>query len=304
MGKQLSNTKFSGETKVKTDKTILVADEKTRVDATTLETLKPTTIINSCKGRDHIDYDECTKRGVQVIEINYEHEASVADHAVTMLLQLTVLNPKQRGEEGNELKGKRALIVGAGRIGKAIHERLFGFGVETRYYDPYADFYPDQWDDPYADFYPDQWDMEFEHEPEMDNLKEALDWCDYCFLACPLTQETRGLIGKQNKIPATLRALINVARAEIVDANALMKAIKNGLLVGWDFHNETRESEPTLFNYLVEASAWGNAIITKHNAWRTREAKERRMRAIDEAKEANERLKKIEAKLGIEEAKR
>lgn len=260
---------------------IIVADEHSTINTELLEREKPTHIINSCRGKDHINYRACKQLGVEVIETNYDPETSVAEHAIAMLLQLMVINPKQQGNTSNELKGKYAGIIGAGRIGQAIDKRLNGLGIDTQFYDPKL---------------PEDYENELGTLNTHD-LNDIMGGCDFLFLACPLTKKTRGLIGGENapliyKLEGEpdqmgIKVLINVARAEVVNETALIEAMERGLLVGWDFEiKQPNKKQQPLAHALIIAGAYGKAIQTEHNAWRTREAKERRTRAIQEAKEA------------------
>jgi len=247
---------------------VIVADENTRVTKELLDSQKPSRIVNSCRGRDHIDYAECEKRGIEVVETDYEPANSVADHAVAMLLQLTVLNPKARGADGEELAGKKALVIGGGEIGTRIQARLYGFGVETRYYDPYI---PE------------------EYEELFHTLREGLEWCDYAFLACPLTPENKHLIGYQEFLRLKGKVLINIARAELVDPYYLglfANPLRNpGLVrIGWDFARELQAEDWKAREVLLHAQAAGTAVVTAHEAWRTREAVARREKAVKEAR--------------------
>ena len=232
----------------------IVADENTRVTKELLDSEKPSRIVNSCRGRDHIDYGECARRGVKVIEVDYRPEESVADHSVAALLWLVVLDKKQAGGEGEELAGKQALIVGAGRIGRAIASRLSGFGVEARYYDPYAGGH-------------------------FIDLCVGLEWCDYCFLACPLTEETKWLLGYQEFLKLKGKVLINIARNELADPYYLGMAAKDwGLRVAWDFSDELYASDWKTWSTLLGC----RALLTKHNAYLTKEAKARRETVVKE----------------------
>jgi len=249
----------------------IIADENTRVTKELLDKENPSRIINSCRGRDHIDYDECAKRGIPVIEIDYAPEDSVADHAIALLLKLVVLNPKEHNEDGEELASKKALIIGAGRIGKAIHARLTSFNTEAYYYDPYSEA---------SDFV---------------TLHEGLEWCDYAFLACPLTKENKGMIAYQELLRLRGKVLINIARPELVDyyyldlfADPLNRENREDpsklVRVGWDFYNETLAEDKQAWSALFHAMARGKTVMTQHSAWRTREAKERRENAVKEAR--------------------
>lgn len=258
---------------------VIIADENTRVTKELLDSEQPKRVINSCRGRDHINYKACRERGIEVVETDYAPADSVADHAIAMLLHLTTLAPKHAGDDGEETTAKHALIIGAGRIGQAIHSRLYGFGVETHYYDPYFDIQTGRINDKgELDWFP------IENTPgQFANLKEALDWCDYCFLACPLTQENKGLLGYQQLLRLKNKVLVNIARAELVDYYYLGIAAREwGLRVGWDFNDELNKADWKAWEALLHASARGRAVLTKHNAWRTREARERREKAVEE----------------------
>lgn len=248
---------------------VIIADEHSRITNEFISIEKPTHIINSCAGKDHIDYESCKDLGVSVIEIHYEHAVSCAEHAVGMLSYLTSIGLKNAGQEGEELKGKRVLIIGAGAIGMAIHQRLYGFEFECiEYYDPYLKH------------------VEFAHYMKIGQLLPALQQADIVFLACPLTKENRHLIGYQELLALKNGILINVARSKLVDSYHLGNAVKDwGLRVGWDFANELYKSDWKAYNYLLHAQAKGKVIMTEHNAWKTKEAKERRTKAITEAKE-------------------
>ena len=254
----------------------IIADEYTRVTKELLDSKQPSRIVNACRGRDHIDYEECEKRGIPVVEIDYSPEDSVADHALAMLLQLTVLNPKHAGGDGQELNGKKALIIGAGRIGQRIHERLYGFRIQTGYYDPYNIDYP-----------------QFDGNDHFDDLLEGLAWCDYCFLACPLTESNKGMLGYQELLKLRGKVLINIARPELVDSYHLHnftspyyqenRSGENNIRVGWDFEGETHAADWKHWEGLLHAQTNGYAVMTKHNAWRTTEARKRREKAVEEA---------------------
>ena len=262
----------------------IIADENTRVTAALLDSEKPERIVNSCRGRDHIDYEECEKRGIPVVEIEYSPEDSVADHALAMLLQLTILNPKHAGGDGSELAGKKALIIGAGRIGQAISSRLYGFGVESWYYDPYIEEH---------NVIPEVWEWGAQHEPLCRDLLEGLAWCDYAFLACPLTESNKRMLGYQELLKLRGKVLINVARPELVDSYHLYNFTSpyfaenrdgGGIRVGWDFDNESFKENWKHWEGLLHAQTNGWAVLTKHNAWRTTEAKQRREKAVKEAR--------------------
>lgn len=250
---------------------IVVADKNRVVNKEFLDLENPDKIINSCRGKDHIDYTECKKRGIPIKEIEYNPEDSVADHAIASWLYLVTIAPKIVGEPGEETMGKNALIIGAGDIGQAIHSRLYGFGVKTKYYDPYK-----------TELDINQFDL-FRETCFIEDLKNGLEWCDYCFVACPLTNETIGLLGFPEFMKLKGKVLVNTARNEIADPYYLSMAMDWGLRVAWDFNDELNKASWIAWDRLLTAQNHGQAILTKHNAWFTKEAKQRREKAIEKA---------------------
>ena len=116
-----------------------------------------------------------------------------------------------------ELYGKTWGIVGMGRIGKLLAQRLIVFGVTILYYDP--------------------WRLTLESEQLMSvkyvPFYELIKTSDIISLHCPLTEETKGLIGKEELSTMKSSAIIiNVARGEIIDENALADALKEGRIAG------------------------------------------------------------------------
>jgi len=116
-----------------------------------------------------------------------------------------------------ELYGKTWGIVGMGRIGKLLAQRLIVFGVTILYYDP--------------------WRLTLESEQLMSvkyvSFYELIKTSDIISLHCPLTEETKGLLGKEELSTMKSSAIIiNVARGEIIDENALADALKEGRIAG------------------------------------------------------------------------
>jgi cyclase len=154
-------------------------------------------------------------------------------------------DPEPRQEV--ELRGRTMLIVGAGGIGVEVARRAEAFGMRVLAVDPTVEAPP-----PGV--------AVLRRPPE---LKSLLPQADVLVLACPLTQKTRGLIGKEELglLPPGAY-LINVARGRVVDHEALAEALKSGRLAGAGL--DVTEPEP-----LPDSSPlWQmeNVIITPHNA--------------------------------------
>ena len=106
---------------------------------------------------------------------------------------------------GHDLHGSTAGIVGLGRIGRAVHRRLEGFGCELLFTD----------------------------ESGGVTLEELLERSDFVTIHCPLTPDTRGLIGEGalGRMKETAY-LVNAARGPIVDTDALARALEAGEIAG------------------------------------------------------------------------
>ena len=176
-------------------------------------------------GTDHLPTDALAERGVAVTNAGGIHAPGIAEGAIGGMLTFARRldegwRRKQRHEwrhfQSDEFMGSTVTVVGLGSIGQAVVARLEGFGVETIgvRYTPSKGGPTDEV-------------IGFETEP----IHEALSRTDYLVIACPLTDETRGLIDAEAF--ATLppnAALVNVARGGIVDTEALMDAIQdNGI---------------------------------------------------------------------------
>lgn len=151
---------------------------------------------------------------------------------------------------GRELEDQTLGIIGLGSIGRRIAQLGKAFGMHIlatrRTWRPLAE----QQDDPDVDqYYP------------LERLHDMLHACDYVVLSVPLTSETEHLIGE-----AELRAmrshayLINVARGQVVDEQALTRALQAGWIAGAGL--DVVEKEPLAADSPLYAQA--NVILTPH----------------------------------------
>jgi phosphoglycerate dehydrogenase-like enzyme len=146
------------------------------------------------------------------------------------------------------MAGSTATVVGLGPIGEAIVRRLEGFDVDT-----VGVRYTPEKGGPTDEV------VGFEDAP----LDDALARTDYLFLACPLTDTTRGLIDESAF--ATLppdAAIVNVARGPVIDTDALVDAIRSNGIRGAALDVTDPEPLPE------EHPLWSfeNVLITPHNA--------------------------------------
>ena len=174
-------------------------------------------------GYDGVPLAYCRERGIRVTNTPDVLTEDVADTALALVLmtarKLVQANrflhagAWQRGqfELATKPGGKRAGIIGLGRIGKAIARRLEQIGMEIGYHGRTR-----------------QPDVPFKH---FRTLLELAAWCDFLIVACPGGAGTRHLVNAE-----VLRALgaegtlINIARGSIVDETALVAALEQGVI--------------------------------------------------------------------------
>ena len=216
-------------------------------------------------GYNRIDLEACRARGIRVANIPVANSKTVAEHVILMTLallrDLRALDADLRKGEwpmltgANDLAGKVFGIAGMGRIGRELAARLVPFEVSAIY----ADITP----------------LPPEEERRLGLTR--VDWpqllaeSDIVSLHLPLTDRTRGILGaKEFALLKDQAILINTARAELVDPDALRRAVADGKVrVGLDVF----ASEPPDFSDPVFRAP--NAIFTPHIAGVTFEAQQR-----------------------------
>ncbi len=178
-------------------------------------------------GYDHIDLDACRERGVTACNVPAYAEHTVAEHAFGLMLALSrkILKAYERtrrndfsldGLAGFDLKGKTLGVIGAGAIGLRVVRIGVAMGMRVLVHD----VRPRQL---LAEI------MQFEYR----SLDEVLGEADVVSLHVPLLPSTRHLIDRQaiaKMKPGAL--LINTARGELVDTDALLEALADGRLGG------------------------------------------------------------------------
>ncbi len=180
-------------------------------------------------GYQHIDVEACTARGIKVANTAGANTISVAEHTIAWGLCLlknifhahtsTKLGGwEQMSIKPAELKGKVWGIVGFGRIGQAVAERLKPFQLSRIIY---------------HDTYRPEPSVEQELGVEYTAMTTILSQSNIISLHAPLTDATRNMINEDALNSMKQGAyLINVARAELVDEKALAAAIMKGKIGG------------------------------------------------------------------------
>jgi D-3-phosphoglycerate dehydrogenase / 2-oxoglutarate reductase len=216
-------------------------------------------------GLDNVDVAAATARGVMVVNAPTSNIVSAAEHAVALLLAAARHIPaadaslrqgqwKRSAYGGVELNGKTAGIVGLGKIGQLVAQRLAAFGMELVAYDPYV-----------APARAAQLGI------ELLSLDDLLRRSDAISIHLPKTPETLGLIGKDQLAltrPGVL--VVNAARGGLVDEDALAEAVRSGHVGGAGI--DVYVSEPTTSSPLFELE---NVVVTPHLGASTTEAQDR-----------------------------
>ncbi|MBW2056858.1 MAG: hydroxyacid dehydrogenase [Deltaproteobacteria bacterium] len=214
-------------------------------------------------GVDNIDLSAATELGIPVLIAPFANYQSVAEHVLGLMLALAKDIPRldarireshwdKPNYRGVELSGKTLGLVGFGRIGRRVRQLVAPLEMKVSVYDPFLK--PD------------------EVPPgvrRVEKLEELLECADIVSLHCPLTRETRHLIGeKEFRIMKRTAWLINTARGEVVDEEALIDALKGGEIAGAGI--DTFSSEPPRdISGLAHA---GKTVLTPHIAGITEES--------------------------------
>jgi D-3-phosphoglycerate dehydrogenase len=215
-------------------------------------------------GVDNVAMDVATELGVAVINAPAGNTVAVAELFFGTLLGVLRELPRahQAMREGRwdrasflgaELKGRTLGIVGLGRIGSEVALRAHAFGAPVVAYDPYVG------------------DARFQalRVDRAASLEDLLDQCDVLTVHTPLTDETRGMIGRRELARLSPGAVVvNMARGGIVDEAALLASLEGGQLRGAVLDVFTTEPPPA--DHPLRAAP--NVFLTPHLGANTAEA--------------------------------
>lgn len=251
------------------DAEVLVVTTFTRVNDDLLSKLPVLKFVQvASTGYDNVDLDSLKKRGLMLSNIPTANKESVAEHVIAVALaQLkNIMFFHNEIVSGNwpmltnsmDLMGRTFGIVGMGAIGRKLADRLLYFGTNTIYFDTVR--------------------LSDEEEEELGvsfaELDKLLSISDIISLHIPLTSKTDKMIGEEafSKMrDGTI--FINTSRGEVVDENALVKAIKGkGIRACIDVY----EKEPPDFN--SELFRLNSVIFSPHIAGVTIESQQRFIR--------------------------
>jgi D-3-phosphoglycerate dehydrogenase / 2-oxoglutarate reductase len=215
-------------------------------------------------GVDNVDVDAATRQGIVVANAPESNVVSAAEHAVGLLLALARNIPQahaaladgrwERSKWGGvEVADKVLGVLGFGRIGRLVARRALGLQMKVVAYDPFVP--PERFRELGA---------------EAASFDEVLERADFLTLHLPLNDETRGAIDAAAIARMKDGArLVNAARGDLVDVDALVAALESGKLAGAAIDVFPKEPYD---GPLLRAP---NVVVTPHLAASTEEAQDR-----------------------------
>ena len=233
-------------------------------------------IVSATTGLDHIDSKYAEDKGIAILSLKGENEflqtiPATAEHTWALLLSLIRKIPQSyysvcNGEwnrdffRGSELKNKNLGIVGYGRIGKQIKSYALAFDMNVHVYDPKVRQLPDE-------------------VVGYQELGDMLGAVDIVTLHLPLNTDTYGIIGHEEIGMCPIGTyLINTSRGDLVETDALLRALEIGHLSGaaLDVISNERDNMSSEKKVLVEyANKHDNLILTPHLGGATIESMEK-----------------------------
>ena len=228
-------------------------------------------IAQPSTGYDHIDLAACRRKGIPVTNIGGANAISVAEHvlAVALMLLKRIGYAHRRITEGSwvqeellnvaaEVHGKTWGVIGLGRIGREVTSRARAMGTNVVYTDLVRP--PPEEEQRLGVAYL--------------SLQRLLAESDVVTIHVPLTDQTRRMMGeKEFRLMKSYAIFVNASRGELMDEQALARAVSQGWIGGAGVDVFT--SEPVSpENPLVQAAKEGaNLVLTPHIAGATNDAR-------------------------------
>ena len=244
----------------------LIVRSETKVTANLMDAAGKLRVIGRAGvGVDNIDVPAATMRGIVVMNAPDGNTITTAEHTIALLVALARNVPQANSSVkaakwerkrfiGAELQRKTLGIIGLGRIGCAVAVRARAFGMKIVAHDPFIAS-----------------EQARDLEVECASLDEVLSRADFLTVHTPLTNETRGIVGREAFARMKPGArIINCARGGLIDESALYEAIKSGIIAGAAL--DVFEQEPPPANHpLLQLD---EVIVTPHLGASTTEAQE------------------------------
>jgi len=210
-------------------------------------------------GYDAVDVPALTARGIPLAVVGVANSVTVAEHAVFFILALAkraVLFDREvrKGNWdvrydhiGYDIAGRKVLILGFGRIGRRLVPRLKAMEMDVYVHDPYVL----------------QDAIVTAGATPVEDWRAALPDMDFLSVNCPKNEETNGMIGAAELASMKPTAfVVNTARGNIIDENALYDALKANVIAGAGidpFVVEPATADEPLFQL-------DNIIVSPHSA--------------------------------------
>ncbi|MBK1657155.1 C-terminal binding protein [Paracraurococcus ruber] len=235
-------------------------------------------VVRMGVGYDRVDRAACAARGILVANVPDYGTMEVAEFAVLLALSLRrgliLYHETQRGPDPapwavmqsplhRRQEVQRFGILGLGRIGSAAALRARAFGYDVVFFDPQQ---------------PNGWDRALGIRRAR-SLDELLAQSDVLSIHCPLTRNTRGMIGERElRLLPRNAVVVNTARGPIMDLDALERCLRDGHIAGAGLdvipEEPPRDPIPSLLRAYRDREPWltGRLVVTPHIAFHTPEA--------------------------------
>ncbi|MBD5772062.1 D-2-hydroxyacid dehydrogenase [Marinomonas colpomeniae] len=247
----------------------IVLTNKVIINSEAIESSSSLNLIQvMATGTNNVDSAACIKNNIAVQNVAGYSTVSVPEHTFSMLLALrrnlvSYLDDVKSGKWSlsdffcflehpiQDLNGTTMVIIGGGSLGQKVAVIAQAFGMKVIFAERKG---VNEIRSGHIDF------------------EEALKIADVVSLHCPLTEETRSLIGDAElSLMKQSALLLNMSRGGIVDEHALLNAFTKGIIAGAAFDVATQEPMP-LDSPLQKLTQYPNFLLTPHIAWASNEA--------------------------------
>jgi D-3-phosphoglycerate dehydrogenase len=239
---------------------------KTKITRRVLDAAKKLQAIGCfCIGVNQVDLKSATQRGIVVFNAPYSNTRSVAELVIGLSVMLIrrIPDKNKAAHEGiwlkesrgsYELRGKTLGIIGYGNIGSQVSVLAEAMGMKVIFYDVITK-------------------LPLGNAVAKSSLKELLAGADIVTLHVPETNATKNMINKNTlKLFKKGSMLINYARGEVVDLEALSKFMQEGHIAGAAVDVYPREPEKNGDKFQTPLQGLPNVILTPHIGGSTEEA--------------------------------
>src|SRR5436190_2375129 len=241
---------------------------KTQLTARVLEAAEKLQAIGCfCIGVNQVDLKAATKQGIAVFNAPYSNTRSVAELVIgaSIMLIRKVIDKNKAAHEGiwlkeatgsYELRGKTLGIIGYGNIGSQLSVLAEGLGMKVIYYDI-------------------ETKLPLGNAVDSKNLRDLVSKADIVSLHVPELPATKNMINRnllKNFKPGSI--LINYARGEVVDIDALAKSLSEGQLGGAAIDVYPWEPEKNGDKFVTPLQGLSNVLLTPHIGGSTQEAQQ------------------------------